>query len=119
MEADMTDQDNAAHVANVANVAMASLVKLVGLLSAEMVAGKHRDDIDLLENAVRRKCFATVSGASAEATAEGVAAAHRLLDPVFRDLRARVALLARQQEAAAPKPAAQSPRREPPRARLN
>ena len=83
-EVAQTTQVNPAQIA-VAQVAVASLVKLVSLLSAELVVGKYRDDIDVLENAVRRKCFATVPGASAEATAEGVAAAHRLLDPVFRD----------------------------------
>jgi len=75
----------------VANVTLASLVKLVGLLSAEMVVGKYREDIDVLEAAIRRKLFATVPGASSEATAEGVALAHKLLDPMLRDLRARVA----------------------------
>jgi hypothetical protein len=97
-----------------AQIAVASLVKLVSLLSAEMVVGKYRDDIDILENAVRRKCFATIPGASAEATAEGVAAAHRLLDPVFRDLRARAALLAQESQ-----PAARTPQQAVPRARLH
>jgi hypothetical protein len=81
----------------VANVTLASLVKLVSLLSAEMVVGKYREDIDQLESAVRRKLFATVAGATSEATAEGVALAHRLLDPMFRDLRARAALLANEE----------------------
>ena len=45
----------------VANVTMASLVKLVSLLSAEMVVGKYREDIDVLEAAIRRKLFATIS----------------------------------------------------------
>jgi hypothetical protein len=81
----------------VANVALASLTKLVSLLSAEMVVGKYREDIDQLESAVRRKLFATVVGATSEATAEGVALAHRLMDPMFRDLRARAAALANEE----------------------
>lgn len=70
-------------------VALASLVKLVGLLAAELVAGKHRDDIDLLEKCVRQKLHASVEGISSEATAEGVALAHSLVEPVLRSLRVR------------------------------
>jgi hypothetical protein len=95
-------QDNTA--IQVANVTLASLVKLVGLLSAEMVVGKYREDIDQLEAAIRRKLFATIPGASTEATAEGVALAHRLLDPMFRDLRARAAFLTREVEIASKGP---------------
>ena len=92
----------------VANVTLASLVKLVSLLSAELVVGKYREDIDVLEAAIRRKLFATVPGASAEATAEGVALAHKLLDPMFRDLRARAASVAEQGASAARRPMAPS-----------
>ncbi len=74
----------------VATVALASLTKMVALLAAELVVGIHRDDIDLLENAIRLKLFASVDGVSPEATAAGIALAHRLIEPVLRDLRARV-----------------------------
>ncbi|MCW2275441.1 hypothetical protein GJ654_13500 [Rhodoblastus acidophilus] len=84
----------------VANVTLASLVKLVGLLSAELVVGKYREDIDVLESAIRRKLFATIPGASSEATAEGVALAHKLLDPMFRDLRARATSVAAAEQGA-------------------
>jgi hypothetical protein len=70
-------------------VALASLVKLVGLLAAELVAGRHRDDIDLLEKSVRQKLHASVDGISPEATAEGVALAHSLVEPILRSLRVR------------------------------
>lgn len=80
----------------VAAVALASLVKLVRLLGAELVAGSHRDDIDLFEKCVREKLHANVTGVSSEATAQGVALAHSLVEPVLRALRVQA------QEAAAP-----------------
>jgi len=72
-------------------VAIASLVKMIKLLGAELVAGTHRDDIDLFEKKVREKLFANVEGVSASSTAAGVALAHSLVEPVLRDLRAQVA----------------------------
>jgi hypothetical protein len=81
----------------VATVALASLTKLVRLLGAELVAGTHRDDIDLFEKCVREKLHANVDGISSEATAAGVALAHSLVEPVLRALRAQA------QEATAPK----------------
>jgi hypothetical protein len=75
---------------DIAAVAMASLVKMVGLLCAELTVGSHNDDFDLIENCVRAKLHASVRGVSPEATAAGVAVAHRLVEPVLRDLRARV-----------------------------
>jgi hypothetical protein len=77
-------------------VALASLVKLVRLLGAELVAGSHRDDIDVFEKCVREKLHANVTGVSAEATAAGVALAHSLVEPILRTLRVQA------QEAASP-----------------
>lgn len=68
-------------------VALASLVKLVWLLGGELVAGSHRDDIDLFEKCVREKLHASVNGISPEATAAGVALAHSLVEPVLSALR--------------------------------
>jgi hypothetical protein len=68
-------------------VALASLVKLVRLLGAELVAGSHRDDIDVFEKCVREKLHANVNGVSSEATAAGVALAHSLIEPILRALR--------------------------------
>ena len=74
----------------IATVAIASLTKMVSLLAAELVVGMHSDDINLIETCVRTKLFASVEGIGAEPTAAGVALAHRLVEPVLRDLRARV-----------------------------
>ena len=45
-------------------VAIASLVKLINLLGAEMLVGKHRDDVDAFEQSVRAKLYANVQGVS-------------------------------------------------------
>ena len=47
-------------------VALASLVKMINLLAAELVVGRHREDIDLIESCVRAKLFAHVDGVSPE-----------------------------------------------------
>jgi len=73
----------------IATVAIASLIKMVSLLAAELVVGAHHDDIDVIESCVRAKLFASVEGIGPEPTAAGVALAHRLVEPVLRDLRAR------------------------------
>jgi malate/lactate dehydrogenase len=84
----------------VATVAIVSLTKMVSLLAAELVVGMHRDDIDLIETCVRKKLYAAVEGIGAEPTAAGVALAHRMVEPVLRDLRARVEALAATQASA-------------------
>jgi hypothetical protein len=86
----------------VATVAIASLTKMVSLLAAELVVGAHHDNIDVIESCVRAKLFATVDGIAAAPTAAGVALAHRLVEPVLRDLRSRVEARALAQESAAP-----------------
>lgn len=80
---------NLAENPEVATVALATLVKMISLLGAELVAGSHRDDIDLFERCVREKLHAEVLGVSSEATAAGVALASSLVEPVLRDLRVR------------------------------
>jgi hypothetical protein len=75
-------------------VALAALVKLVNLLGAELVVGRHREDIDLVESSVRAKLFAHVEGVSASDHASGVAFAHSLVEPVLKDLRERANKLA-------------------------
>ena len=74
---------------DVTAVALASLTRMVGLLSAELVVGTHRDDIDLIEGCIRAKLHAQVDNVSPAATAQGVALAHCLVEPVLRDLRER------------------------------
>ena len=82
-------------------VAMASMVKMINLLGAELLVGKYREDIDVFENCFRAKLFANVEGVSPEATAAGVAMAHRLVDPVLKHLRQRVRNLHAAESAAA------------------
>ena len=71
-------------------VALASLVKMINLIGAEMLVGRYREDIDVFESCVRAKLFANVEGVSPEETAEGVALAHGLIEPVLKNLRERV-----------------------------
>ena len=71
-------------------VALASLVKMINLIGAEMLVGRYREDIDVFEACVRGKLFANVEGVSPEKTAEGVALAHSLVEPVLKNLRERV-----------------------------
>jgi hypothetical protein len=71
-------------------VAIASLVKLINLIGAEMLVGKHRDDVDAFEQSVRAKLYAHLQGVSPEDTAAGVALAHSLIEPVLANLRERV-----------------------------
>src|SRR3954471_13345034 len=71
-------------------VTLAALLHLVRLLSAELVAGKHREDINLVESAIRAKVNQiAVQGVSAEAVARGLAYAHELLGPVLSNVRAQ------------------------------
>ena len=77
-------------VSDTVRVAVASLVKLINLLGAELLVGKHRDDIDEFEQSVRAKLFASAPGATPEETAAGVALAHSLIEPVLASLRERV-----------------------------
>jgi hypothetical protein len=87
-------------VSDPVRVAIASLLKLINLLGAELLVGKHRDDIDEFEQNVRAKLFAHAPGASPEETAAGVALAHSLVEPVLANLRERV----RQIQPATPAP---------------
>ncbi len=81
---------------------------MIKLLGAELVAGTHRDDIDLFEKKVREKLFANVDGISAVSTAAGVALAHSLVEPVLRDLRAQVVEKTTPDRSPEPKAAGQS-----------
>lgn len=71
-------------------VALASLVKMINLIGAEMLVGRYREDIDVFESCVRAKLFANVDGVSPDQTAQGVALAHSLVEPVLKNLRERV-----------------------------
>ena len=72
-------------------VTIAALANMVRLLCAELVAGQHRDDINLLESAVRSKLNVAVTGATPENLAAGLKRAHEVLTPVLTNVRAQVA----------------------------
>ena len=71
-------------------VALASLVKMINLIGAEMLVGRYREDIDVFESCVRAKLFANIEGVTPDQTAQGVALAHSLVEPVLKNLRERV-----------------------------
>jgi hypothetical protein len=73
-------------------VTIAALANMVRLLCAELVAGQHRDDINLLESAVRSKLNVAVNDATPEVLAAGLKRAHEVLTPVLINLRAQVAV---------------------------
>ena len=72
-------------------VTIAALANMVRLLCAELVAGQHRDDINLLESAVRSKLNVAVNDATPEILAAGLKRAHEVLTPVLLNVRAQVA----------------------------
>jgi hypothetical protein len=73
-------------------VTIAALANMVKLLCAELVAGQHRDNVDILESAVRSKLNVAVNGASPEILAAGLKRAHEVLTPVLTSVRAQVAV---------------------------
>lgn len=74
------------------DVALAALTNLVRLMGAELVVGRHRDDVSLLEQAVRAKIGAvTVQGCPAEVADEGVALARSHVERALTQIRAQVA----------------------------
>ncbi len=75
-------------------VAIAALANLVRLLCAELVAGMHRDDINLIESAVRSKLNIAVSDVTPEILAEGLKRAHEALNPMLANVRAQAAAAA-------------------------
>jgi hypothetical protein len=75
------------------DVTIAALANMVRLLCAELVAGQHRDDVNLIESAVRSKLNVSVNGATPEILAAGLKRAHEVLTPVLTGVRAQVAAL--------------------------
>jgi hypothetical protein len=71
-------------------VTIAALANMVRLLCAELVAGQHRDDINLLESAVRSKLNVAVNDATPEILAAGLKRAHEIMTPVLLNVRAQV-----------------------------
>ena len=72
-------------------VALAALVHLVRLMGAELVAGKHRDDVELLVKAVEIKLRAVQPSKDLpeQDIVRGLELAHHLVRPIFDDLRAQ------------------------------
>jgi hypothetical protein len=71
----------------------AALVHLVRLLAAELVAGKHRDDVDDVIRAIDRKINQTplARGTDVNDARAGFLAARKALAPVCNALRAQAA----------------------------
>ncbi|OYZ89116.1 MAG: hypothetical protein B7X99_20375 [Rhizobiales bacterium 17-65-6] len=76
----------------VTKVTLAALLNLIRLLGAELVAGKHRDDVDHLERALRAKLNFVRDGVDKDDAEAGLALAHQLLTPVLRQIRAQANL---------------------------
>ncbi|MFG1421602.1 hypothetical protein [Roseixanthobacter liquoris] len=76
----------------VTKVTLAALLNLIRLMGAELVAGKHRDDVDHLERALRAKLNFVREGVDKDDAEAGLALAHQLLTPVLRQIRAQAHL---------------------------
>jgi hypothetical protein len=72
-----------------AEVTIAALLNLVRLMGAELVAGEHRDNVELLIRSIETKLKTTkIPGEIPQAVVEeGLSQARRLLMPVFAELR--------------------------------
>ena len=75
------------------DIEIAVLAHLVRLLAAELVAGKHRDDVEEVIRAIDRKIDQTPfpRGIDVNDARNGFAAARQLLIPICQALRAQAA----------------------------
>jgi hypothetical protein len=71
----------------------------------------HRDDVNLIENAVRSKLNIAVSDVSPEILAEGLKRAHEALSPMLANVRAQAAAAAELEPPPAEKPRPQTQKR--------
>lgn len=72
------------------DIAIAALTNLVRLIGAELVAGRHRDDLGQLEQAVRAKVGAvTVLGCAPEVADAGLALARSHAEQALSQIRAQ------------------------------
>lgn len=72
------------------DVALDALTNLIRLMGAELVAGRHRDDINLLEHAMREKLASTViEGCSPEIAAAGLDIARQRVELALVRVRAQ------------------------------
>jgi hypothetical protein len=73
------------------DVALAALTNLIRLMGAELVAGRHRDDLNQLERAVRAKIGAlTVVGCPVSVADTGIALAKSHVERALTQIRAQV-----------------------------
>jgi len=72
---------------NTDKITIALLANLIRLLAAELVAGAHRDDVNLVEAAIRSKVNADVPGASPKELAAALKETHEVLTPVLAQVR--------------------------------
>lgn len=71
------------------DVALAALTNLVRLMGAELVAGRHRDDIDVFERAVRTKIGTPIDGCAPDVTQSGLALAATHVEQALAQIRAQ------------------------------
>lgn len=72
------------------DVALAALTNLIRLMGAELVAGRHRDDINLFEAAVRDRLGSTALPAcSLEVAEAGLQLAGRCIEQALAQVRAQ------------------------------
>ncbi len=69
-------------------VALASLLRVIDRLGARALDGPP-ESVDALEREVRSTLFASLEGVAPAETAEGVALAHTLVEPILLRLRER------------------------------
>jgi hypothetical protein len=72
-------------------VTLLALLHLIRLMGAELVAGQHRDDVEVLVKAVETKLRMArfPADTSNQDISEGLEHAQRMLQPIFDELRAR------------------------------
>lgn len=70
------------------DVALAALANLIRLMGAELVVGRHRDDLGVFEQAVRGKVGAVaLNGCAPEVTETGLALATLYIEQALAHIR--------------------------------
>src|SRR4051794_9914858 len=69
--------------------ALAALLHIIRLMGAELVAGQHRDDVELLVKAIKTKLNALQAPENTSETdfVKGIEMAHGLVRQIFDELR--------------------------------
>ena len=97
-------------MSNTPDVTTLALLNLIRLLSAELVAGEHRDDVTKLIEAMDRQLNATPlpRGIDVNDARTGIARARDLLRPYVAYVRDQAQAAHKRDEAEAPKPGGKS-----------